>query len=278
MSKITTAVIPLAGFGTRMFPSTFFINKAFLPIGKKPIILHLIEEAYEANITNFIIIVNNNQINIKNLLVPFANLENNPEVIKYNKLINSINIKYIIQEKQIGLADALLCAKDQIKNEYFSVLLGDCAFIKQDKEYGINNLIKKFNNLNATYIGLTKIIDINMLKAYGVIDGKHISDDLILINNIIEKPTNIPPSNLICAGRYIFNRSILEIIESLTYPNEELLLPNVINHILKKEKVYGVTHSTKWLDVGNELEFIKSNIFYGLSNQEYNKEIKNILY
>ena len=275
MQKISTAVIPIAGFGTRMYPYTLFTNKAFLPVGKKPIIIHILEEAVNADIYNFIIIINESQKSIKDSLRPQNDQLNNEEVIKFNNLINSINISYIIQKEQNGLAAAILKAKSKIDDEYFAVMLGDCSFIPNNSSYGIGELVNHFRKSNNNYIGLTKI-ESNKLKNYGVINGNLIDDKLVHINNIIEKPTFNPPSNLICAGRYIFSKSIIQLLENSIKPYEELLLPNVINLLAISEKVFGVIHSTWWLDVGNELEFIKANLNYGLSIENYNKEISNI--
>lgn len=271
MSKIKTAIIPIAGYGSRMFPSTFFLNKAFLPIGKKPVILHIIEEAIVADIKNFIIIISENQKNIIDFLKPVDYSTDNIEVKNYNNLINSISLKYVIQKEQNGLADALLTIKNQINDDYFAVLLGDCCLLPSNTNYGISELIYHFNKQNETYIGLTRM-STDKLRNYGVIEKKSLNNRLVLIKNITEKPIDNPPSNLICAGRYIFSFSFLKLLESSIIKDKELLLPNIINKLIESQNVYGIIHSTNWLDVGNELEFIRSNIAYGLSF--YKNEIK----
>lgn len=273
MEQLDTAVIPIAGYGTRMFPSTLFINKAMLNIGRKPIILHILEEAYNAGINNFIIIINEHQKNIIDLLKPI-NEVNNPDISSYNNLIKSIKIDYEIQKKQNGLGDALLTIENKITSKYFALLLGDTSFIKSNT-YGINELKNAFNIKNANYIGLTKVKK-DKIKNYGVVITSKIKKELI-VKNIIEKPNKYHNSNLICAGRYILNKETFDALKSVMDPTKELLLPDAINLLSNKENILGVIHTTKWLDVGNELEFIKANFNYGLSKKEYKKELKKLL-
>lgn len=273
MEQLDTAVIPIAGYGTRMFPSTLFTNKAMLNIGRKPIILHILEEAYNAGINNFIIIINEHQKNIINLL-KLINEVNNQDISSFNNLIKAIKINYVIQKKQNGLGDALLTIENIITSKYFALLLGDTAFIKSN-EYGINELKKAFNIKNANYIGLTKVKK-DKIKNYGVVITSKIKKELV-IKNIIEKPNKYQNSNLICAGRYILNKEIFNALKSVMDSTKELLLPDAINLLSNKENILGVIHTTKWLDVGNELEFIKANFNYGLSKKEYKKELKKLL-
>lgn len=273
MEQLDTAVIPIAGYGTRMFPSTLFTNKAMLNIGRKPIILHILEEAYNAGINNFIIIINEHQKNIINLLKPINGF-NNQDISSFNNLIKSIKIDYEIQKKQNGLGDALLTIENKITSKYFALLLGDTSFIKGNN-YGINELKNAFNIKNANYIGLTKVKK-DKIKNYGVVITSKIKKELI-IKNIIEKPHKYHNSNVICAGRYILNKEIFNALKCVMDPTKELLLPDAINLLSKKENILGVIHTTKWLDVGNELEFIKANFNYGLSKKEYKKELKKLL-
>lgn len=281
--KITTVVIPIAGYGSRMFPETLLVNKALLPIGNKPSIIHIIEEVVTAKIPRIIIIISPSQVELKNHLKPIQGeilerFPNNDSITKFNNLINQVKIEYVIQEHAKGLGDAIYQAKALLKeNEAFGVILGDNVITKHES-YGIDELVMAFNHHNANYIGVIKVSD-EETKLYGIVQGPNIDSATkkFKIDQIIEKPTSNPPSNYACLGRYVFNYSIFKYLDDARKENQELILPEAIDLALLEEEVLGIKLTGKWLDVGNCLGFIKANIDYALHDKELKDKILKYL-
>lgn len=254
MSKVTKAVIPIAGYGSRMFPETLLINKALLPVGNKPVILYLLEELLTANIKDVYIIISPNQANIIDLLKPTSvdltkKFVENKDVIEYNKLISSFNFHYTIQNTPNGLARALYLLRSEI-NEPFALLLGDNIILPKEK--GILKLINEYQTHQTNVVGTIKVC-VNNTNSYGVIISNDYNNPIV-IQSIIEKP-KVSTSPYVLIGRYILNPTIFKYIEKDLSKQTELLLPNYII----KEKTIAIKVDALWLDVGTKESFIKAN-------------------
>lgn len=256
MNNIKKAVIPIAGYGSRMFPETLFINKALLPIGNKPVILFLLEELLNANITDVYIIISPNQSSIIDLLKPTSEelrnkFKDNKEIKSFNKLISSFKFHYTIQNTPNGLARALLLLKNEI-NEPFALLLGDNIVIPTNN--GISYLIEQYKTYNTNIIGVQKVKKEEINK-YGVITSNNYTNPIV-VNDFLEKPQE-SKSNIVSLGRYVLNNTIFDYIQEDINKKDELLLPKYII----KEKTLAFLLDATWLDVGTKESFAKANIF-----------------
>lgn len=254
MNIINKAVIPIAGYGSRMFPETLLINKAFLPVGNKPVILYLLEELLVANIKDVYFIISPNQANIIDLLKPTSeDLKNkfvkNKEVIYYNKLISSFKFHYTIQNNPNGLARALYLLKSEI-NEPFALLLGDNIILPKEK--GIPLLLEEYKKLKTNIVETINLKEKSTSK-YGVVLSSNYNNP-IYVESFVEKPNN-SSSSYVLIGRYILNHSIFNYIENDLCNNNELLLPDYII----KERTYAINIDATFLDVGTKESFIKAN-------------------
>lgn len=255
MSKITKAVIPIAGYGSRMFPETLFINKAFLPIGNKPVILFLLEEIIDAGITDVYIIIGPNQASIIDLLKPTSEdlrnkFKDNKEITYFNDLIKKFKFHYTIQNNPNGLANALLLLQNEIR-EPFALLLGDNIILPKEK--GIPFLVKEYQKHQCNIIGVEKIKK-EETKKYGVIIANNYQNPIEVID-FIEKPKSYA-SSFVSVGRYVLNNSIFTYLQNDYDQTKELLLPRYII----KEKTLAYYLDAKWLDVGTKENFINANI------------------
>lgn len=256
MNKITKAIIPIAGYGSRMFPETLLINKALLPIGNKPVILFLLEEIVEAKIEDVYIIISPNQASIIDLLKPtskeiLSKFKDNTEIKHFNDIINSVNFHYVVQNRPNGLARALLLLKNEI-TEPFALLLGDNIILP--KHLGIPYLKEQYEKYRVNIIGVSNI-EKNDISKYGVVISNDFNNPIEVID-FIEKPTNAN-STFVSLGRYVLNPSIFNYIESEKDSSKELLLPNYII----KEKTLAFDTKALWLDVGTKENFRKANSF-----------------
>ena len=247
--KITKALIPVAGLGTRLYPITKVIPKTMMPVGTRPVLEYIIHEAINSGINEFIIIINKNQQIIKDY---FNNI---------SSLKNKIKIKYIYQLEQKGLADEILTAEKYLQKEDFAVMLGDDLIIKENNTYGIGRLLKLYESTRGYYIG-TKEVSIEKTKEYGIV--KYNAE--YILTDIIEKPKINPPSlNAIC-GRYILKNDIFNYIRNHK-TNGEILLPNIFKEISREQNIKIVPIKDKCFDIGNVNGFIEANNYIQKKNK-----------
>ena len=176
MLKVTKAVIPAAGYGTRFLPATKSQPKEMLPIIDKPTIQFIVEEAVKSGITDIIIITSHQKASIENHFDRSLELEMVLEKAKkYEelKLIREIselvNIHYVRQKEQLGLGHAILCAKTFVGNEPFAVLLGDDV-VRNDEYPAIKQLIDVFLEKQRSIVGVQKVAKSEVHK-YGIVSG-----------------------------------------------------------------------------------------------------------
>ncbi|GAA0115129.1 UTP--glucose-1-phosphate uridylyltransferase GalU [Clostridium senegalense] len=281
--KITKAVIPAAGLGTRFLPVTKAIAKEMLPILDKPTIQYIVEEIVDSGIKDILIITGHNKKAIEDHFDRALELEmnlkkNNKKILlnEINDITNMANIHYIRQKEPKGLGHAILCAKSFIKDEPFAVLLGDD--IVYSKEPCIKQLINQFNAKNSTILGVQDVEKDEVYK-YGIVDGNIENDRLYKVKNLIEKPSiEVAPSNIAILGRYIITPEIFNILENIKpSKNNEIQLTDALNELSKKESVYAYNFTGKRYDIGDKLGFLKANIEFALRNNDIKDSLKDYL-
>ncbi len=233
------AVILAAGLGTRMRPFTFTRPKHMLPVAGKPILEHVIVKLHNSGFRDIIIVVGHQGEYIKDYFGDGTRFD--------------LNIKYVTQERRMGLANALTCAKHYLDDD-FLVYLGDVL-----SDIGLNALLKfhKENEAEAT-LGLAKVDDPGK---FGVakISGNRIT-------HLVEKP-RIPPSNLAIAGIYVFDPMIFDVIDTLEPSwRGEYEITDAIQVLVNRGKlVLGYTIERWWKDTGHPFDLLDANIKF-LSN------------
>lgn len=268
---IKKAIIPAAGFGTRSLPITKVIPKEMFPIGVKPAIEYVMEEALASGIEQILIIVSRS----KNLIVDYfdhsfeleAFLEKNNKTELLEKLnIPDVQILYTRQSYARGLGDAIRLGKGFVGNDPFAVLLPDDIIVHQSGS-GLQELIEVYKKQQNSVIGLTEV-DSARLKNYGVIKGKQIDENIFELFDIIEKPKENPPSNFAVIGRYVFTPDIMSHLETQNPGvGGEIQLTDAIKEMLSKDKCYGKVIVGERYDIGLEGDYIK------LINKIYNRSI-----
>lgn len=268
MKKINKVVIPIAGFGSRMFPVTLGISKAMLPILNKPVIQYLIEECVSASIFEIIIIMSEFQDDVKKYLTlnnkyAIEKFKDNQEVKNLVDLLKSVKITFVIQKEQKGLGHAIYCAKEYVGDEDFAVILGDNPVLgEKEQENGIKQLHNKYIVNNGYYIGVKKV-ELEDTKKYGIVSAIDYACECFQLNGMIEKPLSNPPSQYAALGRYVLKNSIFKYLEN-TKPgaNNEIQITDAIKTAIDNELVYGAKLNGTCYDTGNVDGFIKTNLEY----------------
>ena len=201
MPSIMKAVIPAAGLGTRFLPATKAQPKEMLPILDKPTIQYVVEEAVASGIDELLIITGKGKRAIEEHFA--QNMQLTPTQQQHledlDKMLDKIDIHYVIQKEPKGLSDAIYCAKDFVGNEPFAVLLGDV--IVKASEPCTSQLCKIFEKHHGSIIAVESVPD-DMVELYGIISGRKMEDKMYELDGIIEKPAfNTAPSNLAALGR-----------------------------------------------------------------------------
>lgn len=258
---IKKAIIPAAGYGTRSLPITKVIPKEMFPIGGKPAIQYVVEEAVAAGIEEILIIVSRSKNIIMDYFDESIELEaflermNKSHLLEKTKLPN-VHIQYIRQPYAKGLGDAILHGKHFANNHPVAVLLPDDIFISEGK-LALEELCELYEEKKTNVIGVKKVKK-QSLKDYGVIKGNEIANKVYQVIDIVEKPLSEPPSNLAVTGRYIFNPSVFLHLEKLNPGKSgEIQLTDAIKTSMLTEKYFACECTSDRYDIGKEKEYIE---------------------
>jgi len=257
---VKKAIIPAAGYGTRSLPITKVIPKEMFPIGVKPAIQYVVEEAIYSGIEEILIIVSRTKNSIVDYfdhsleLEAFLERKNKTDLLE-KEFVPNVQIYYTRQAYARGLGDAVKLGKSFVGNEPFAVLLPDDIILGGEKP-AIQQLIEQYKRTRASVLGLKGVEEKNLHK-YGVIKGKPNGKQLFEIIDIVEKPKVNPPSNLAVIGRYVFSPSIFSYLEKLKpIEGEEMQLTDAIKEMLASESCYGHIVKGDRFDIGSADDYV----------------------
>lgn len=286
MNNINKAIIPVAGKGTRFLPVTKCVNKIMFPIINKPAIHYLVEECIDAGIKEIIFVINSLQEDVidyfnlkseyyRNLSKPQSELDN------LSKLVKKVKLHFVIQNEPKGLGDAILLCEKIIGSESFALLLGDELVMNENSSYyGIGDLAriyKDINKENKSLIGVREVKEVETYK-YGIISpaDSFLDENIIKVNDMIEKPKNNPPSNIASVGRYILDCKIFDYLHDLSknisFPNE-LGITEALKIACRENNVFAYSFYGKRFDIGDHAGYVEANIAYSLKDEKINHEI-----
>jgi UTP--glucose-1-phosphate uridylyltransferase len=283
--KVTKAIFPVAGLGTRFLPATKANPKEMMPIVDKPLIQYAVEEAISAGITELIFVTSSSKRAIEDHFDSNFELESNLiergkfdllEIVR-DILPRGVTCAYIRQNSPQGLGHAVLCAKQLIFNEPFAVLLADDLIDGKGRPC-LQQMMDAFQAKQASIIAVQKI-DNRDSKKYGIVDSSPSATPLTAIKNIVEKPApDKAPSNLGVVGRYILTPSIFPCLENTSRGSGgEIQLTDAIAELLRQEAVYALQFTGKRYDCGSKLGYLEATIAYALKHPEVGSDFKKSL-
>jgi len=281
--KIKKAVIPAAGWGTRLLPATKAQPKEMLPIVDKPSIQYIVEEAVAAGIEDILIITSKDKQSIEDHFDKSQALENALKKQGKTELLNMvedisemITIHSVRQKEQKGLGHAIYCAKTFVGNDPFAVLLGDDIIHSQKPV--IQQMMEIYEEKETAVLGCKTVAEKDVSK-YGIVDYSRKDGDVYKVDDMIEKPSvEEAPSNLAILGRYIITPDIFNILED-TPPGKggEIQLTDALKTLLDKRVVYGYDFEGRRYDVGNKMGFLKTTVELALAREDLGPEFKAYL-
>ncbi len=283
MKKINKVLIPIAGYGSRMFPETLGVVKAMLPLVDKPVILYLIEEALLAGMNEIIIVMSKSQESVKDYLTLkdealFTKFKDKAEVKYLKELLAKVKFDFIIQTEQKGLGDAINCGKEIIKDEDFGVILGDNPILAHSGEaFGIGQLYNEYQKNPGYYIGV-KEVPMEDTKKYGIVSGKDYHLTSFELDGMVEKPQNNPPTNCAALGRYILQSSIFDYLaKTEAGVGGEIQITDAIKKAIGKEKVYGTKLIGNCHDTGSRNGFVIANLDYAMERNDVKDQLLSFI-
>src|SRR3989338_5515011 len=287
VKKITKALIPAAGFGTRFLPQTKAMPKEMLPIVDKPVIQYVVEEIVESGIENIVIVTGSTKRAIEDhfdapnqdLVQNLVNGKKDALLEQINRISNMANFIYVRQKGPYGNGTPVLSGEPVIEDEPFAVLWGDEFILSEPPR--LKQMIEVHEKYGGMVISGVKIEKKEDLSRYGIADLELVEGNVYKIKKIVEKPNpDEAPSNIATHGAYILPPEIFEALRKAGVgKGEELWLVDGIN-LLQKEGVplYAVViENGKYYDTGNKLEYMKTALELALAHPEVGEELKKYL-
>ena len=275
MQKITKAIIPAAGFGTRFLPATKSQPKEMLPVVDKPTIQYIVEEAVESGIEDILIVIGRYKSVIEDHFDRSVELEMELEKKGKYDLLEQIqdiagmaNIQFVRQKTALGLGHAVYCAKNFIGNEPFAVMLGD-DIVDNPGYPCLKQMMDLYEREQCSILGV-KEVALQDIHKYGVVDGDKIAEGLYTVRSLVEKPkAEAVPSNVAIMGRYIITPAIFDILEK-TAPGagNEIQLTDALKTLATKEKMLAYAFKGRRHDVGDKLGFLQATVEFALQRED----------
>lgn len=287
-NPVRKAVIPAAGFGSRFLPLAKSIPKEMLPIIDTPTIQHVVEEAVESGITEILMVIGKSKRAIEEHFYPNSDLESElsakgktEELEQIQAISRLANIHFIWQQELNGLGDAVSYARSFVGREPFALLLGDTLLgIPGEGKAVTGQLIEVFHQYGQNVVALEQVAE-EKVSRYGIAGGDRVceSSTVLKVNALIEKPSvDEAPSNLAIASRYIFRPEIFEYLARTPRgKNNEIQLTDAMVNMMEDHAMYGLQLKEKRYDIGNKLDFLKTNIEFALRREDIGPALRSYI-
>jgi UTP--glucose-1-phosphate uridylyltransferase len=286
---IKSAVIPVAGHGTRLLPATKSQPKEMLPVARKPIVQYVVEELVSNGIQQILFVTGRSKASIEN------HFDHDPELFRTlsetqkHDLLQEVDFQHIAakffytrQRLQKGLGDAVLCGENFAGEEPFLVALGDSILGLHALSRAVSRMSEAYETRHASCVIAVEEVPREETRHYGIVKPEHGAGDIFRITNLVEKPRpEEAPSNLAIAGRYIFSPVIFDLIRRVQPDARgEIQLTNAIQLLCEEgRRVIGVklAPEEKRYDIGNFPSYFESFVEFALADPVYGADFRRVL-
>ena len=279
--RVTKAVFPVAGLGTRFLPATKSIPKEIMTLVDRPLIQYAIDEARAAGITEFIFVTSRGKNALEDYFDHAPELEAALEAKgkhELQALLETTNmpsgaIAYVRQNRPKGLGHAVWCARRMIGDEPFAVILPDDVISAETP--CLKQMIDVYENTGGALVAAMEVPE-HEASAYGILDVHDTVGDLSRVKAMVEKPApKEAPSNLAVIGRYILPPSVLDSLSSAdSSPGGEIQLTDAIaREIAEWRSVHGYRFEADRFDCGSKAGFLKATVAFGLDREDLRGEL-----
>jgi UTP--glucose-1-phosphate uridylyltransferase len=284
-NKVTTAIFPVAGMGTRFLPATKSVPKEIMTLVDRPLIQYAIDEARAAGITEFIFVTSRGKGALEDYFDLAPNLEEELrskgkddllEVLKKTNM-DSGEIAYIRQHKALGLGHAVWCARRLVGDQPFAVILPDDV-IAAEKPC-LQQMVEAYEEIGGNMVAAMEVAP-DKASSYGILDVEDDSGKLVKVKGMVEKPkAEDAPSNLAVIGRYILAPTVLKNLDEVQKGagGEIQLTDAIAADLVKGRSVHGYRFAGQRFDCGSKSGFLQATVSYGLARPELRDDLAAFL-
>ncbi len=287
VTRISKAVFPVAGLGTRFLPATKAQPKEMLPIVDKPLIQYAVEEAYAAGIRHMIFVTGRNKRAIEDHFDTAYELETELEASHKHELLAAVralspsdmHCSYVRQPRSLGLGHAVLCAEPLVGDAPFAVLLADDLMVGPAAGPGVlTQMVTAFEHLQTTLLAVQEV-PLAQVSRYGIVAGAALADGLLRVAHMVEKPPPAQaPSRLAVAGRYILTPAVFDMIRHQgTGAGGEIQLTDGIASLIASEGVHAMHYKGKRYDCGSKEGFLEATVELALEHPQMGASFRRYL-
>ncbi len=285
-NKVTKAIFPVAGMGTRFLPATKSVPKEIMTLVDRPLVQYAIDEAREAGIKEFIFITSRGKGALEDYFDVAPQLERElrkkgkDELLEILKSTNmdSGEIAYMRQHKPLGLGHAVWCARRLIANEPFAVILPDDVIAAEQP--CLAQMVEAFEETQSNIVAAMEVPD-DMASSYGILDVKEDMGSIVSTKGMVEKPApGTAPSNLAVIGRYILTPTVLQKLnKKKPGAGGEIQLTDAIDDAREEgEEVYGFRFRGQRFDCGSKAGFLQATVAFALARDDLRDDLENYLH
>ncbi|KUP94902.1 UTP--glucose-1-phosphate uridylyltransferase GalU [Tritonibacter horizontis] len=283
--KVTKAIFPVAGLGTRFLPATKSVPKEIMTLVDRPLVQYAIDEARAAGIKEFIFVTSRGKGALEDYFDHAPILEQELrrkgkddllEILKHTNM-DSGAIAYIRQHKALGLGHAVWCARRLIANEPFAVILPDDV-IAAEKPC-LQQMVEAYEETGGNMVAAMEVAP-EKASAYGVLDVKEDMGSVVSVNGMVEKPKKEDaPSNLAVIGRYILSPSVLRNLNQRKQGTggEIQLTDAIAEDIANDVPVYGYRFKGQRFDCGSKAGFLQATVHFALARDELRDDLMDYI-
>lgn len=285
--KIRKAVLPVAGFGTRVLPATKAIPKEMMPVVDRPALQYVVDEALAAGIEHIIFVTGRNKGAIEDYFDRAYELEttlaekNKTEILDglTSMLPTAGSMSFVRQQSALGLGHAIWCARDIIGDEPFAILLPDV--LVKSKESCLAQMVKAYDKVGGNIIAVDPVPE-ERVSSYGVIAPKAGSDAsgaLIEMSGMVEKPPkDEAPSNLKITGRYILQPEVMGLLsDQAAGAGGEIQLTDAMARLMEMQSFHALRYEGQDYDCGSKYGYFETVMAYALDHPEIAGEARDLV-
>ena len=282
--KVTKAIFPVAGLGTRFLPATKSIPKEIMTLVDRPLIQYAIDEARAAGITEFIFVTSRGKGALEDYFDHSHELENHLRKSGKKELLEVLRqtnmesgaIAYIRQHKAMGLGHAVWCARRLIHDEPFAVVLTDDVVMGDPP--CLQQMIEAHAETGGSMVA-TMEVPLEKTRSYGILDVAEDMGAIVRARGMVEKPQGNPPSNLAVIGRYVLAPTVLQNLNKLKEGagGEIQLTDAIADEIAEGRDVFGLRFRGQRYDCGSKAGFLQATVAFGLARDDLKDEFAEYL-
>ncbi|MCT8158518.1 UTP--glucose-1-phosphate uridylyltransferase GalU [Pseudoruegeria sp. SHC-113] len=283
--KVTKAIFPVAGMGTRFLPATKSVPKEIMTLVDRPLIQYAIDEAREAGIKEFIFVTSRGKSALEDYFDTNPQLEQSLRKKNKTELLNELKktnmesgaIAYIRQHDALGLGHAVWCARRLIANEPFAVILPDDVIAAETS--CLKQMVEAYEETGGNMVAAMEVPQ-EKAAAYGLLDVQEDMGSIVSVKGMVEKPEpESAPSNLAVIGRYILTPQVMRNLNAKKEGagGEIQLTDAIAQEIEAGRDVFGYRFRGQRFDCGSKAGFLQATVAFGLARDELREELSGFL-